>query len=180
MTGANPEHLSLAELVRSVHSLLHSLGQTVAVAESLTGGLLSAALTETPGASESFRGGIVAYATELKASVVGVAEDLLAERGAVDPAVAEALARGARERLGADWGLGITGVAGPDPQDGKSVGTVYIAIVGPPTLQAPEVVGELSLSGSRNMIRSQSVEHAVGLLRGAIAEAMAARTGSVE
>src|SRR5690606_39530601 len=100
-------------------------GQTLAVAESLTGGLLAATLVDVPGASRAFRGGLVVYATDLKASLAGVPSDLLAERGAVDPDVAVALAAGARQRCGADWGLGTTGVAGPDPQDGVPVGTVY-------------------------------------------------------
>ena len=101
----------------------------MAVAESLTGGLVVGALTETPGASATVRGGLVVYATDLKATLAGVDADLLAERGAVDPDVAAALARGARERLDATIGLGVTGVAGPDPQDDQPVGTVFVAVV---------------------------------------------------
>ena len=83
-------------------------------------------LTDTPGASATFRGGLTVYATDLKASLAGVSEDLLERKGAVDPEVAIELARGVRSRLGASWGVGVTGVAGPDPQDGRSVGTVFV------------------------------------------------------
>lgn len=169
----------MAGAVAEIHVLLGESMQTVAVAESLTGGLLAAALTETPGASATFRGGVVAYATDLKSRLLGVDADLLRRVGAVDGAVAEALARGVRERLGASWGVGVTGVAGPDPQDGKPVGTVFVAVVGPgrpesdstPGSTGPglvESVAALELGGTRNMIRVETVEHAVGLLRAAI------------
>jgi nicotinamide-nucleotide amidase len=153
---------STAVRAARLHAALTAAGQTVAVAESLTGGLLSAALTATPGASGSFRGGLVVYATDLKASLAGVAQRVLDGKGAVDPVVALELARGARTRLGASWGIGVTGVAGPEPQDGKPVGTVFVAVVGP--REAGETVSELTLAGSRNSIREQSVEHAVALL----------------
>ena len=135
-------------------------GETLAVAESLTGGLVAATLVEIPGVSTVFRGGFVVYATELKHSLAGVPADLLAERGPVDPDVALALARGARERCGADWGLGTTGVAGPEPQDGKAVGTVYVAVAGPAGAQ----VRSLRLHGSRAAIRAGSVTAALDLL----------------
>lgn len=101
----------------------------MAVAESLTGGLLAASLTETAGASATFRGGLVVYATDLKASVAGVPETLLRERGPVHSDVALALARGACRVCGADWGVGLTGVAGPAEQGDRPVGTVCIAVV---------------------------------------------------
>ncbi|NMR19532.1 CinA family protein [Cellulomonas fimi] len=110
---------------------LGRLGWTVGTAESLTGGLVASALVEVPGASRVFRGGVVAYATDLKASMLGVDAELLAARGAVDPAVAEAMAHGARDLLGADVGLATTGVAGPDPQDGAQAGTVHVAVATP-------------------------------------------------
>jgi nicotinamide-nucleotide amidase len=140
--------------------------QTVAVAESVTGGLLAAALTSTAGASATFRGGLVVYATDLKARLAGVSESLLAEQGPVAAQVALELARGARERLSASWGVGVTGVAGPEPQDGKAVGTVFVSVVGPG--DGIESVSELNLSGDRNMIRVQIVEQAVALLAGAV------------
>lgn len=133
---------------------------TVAVAESLTGGLLSAALTEVPGASAVVRGAVVAYATDLKASLLGVNEELLATQGPVNAETALAMAVGVAQRLGADIGLSTTGVAGPEPQGGKSVGTVFIACSWGKTHK----VEELSLSGTRNEIRSLTVHHALALL----------------
>ncbi|MFE5899705.1 CinA family protein [Streptomyces sp. NPDC056488] len=114
-----------------VLALLAERGQTLAVAESLTGGLVAAELTGVPGASASFRGSVTAYATALKHELLGVDAALLAERGAVDPEVASQMAAGVRARLGADWGIATTGVAGPEPQDGQPVGTVYVAVAGP-------------------------------------------------
>jgi nicotinamide-nucleotide amidase len=139
---------------------LSERGITVALAESLTGGLLCAALTEVPGASAVVRGGVVAYATELKASILGVSPELLASHGAVDGDVALEMAVGAAARLGADIGLSTTGVAGPEPQDGKAVGTVFIACV----WGNQRSVEELSLSGTRNEIRSLTVHAALRLL----------------
>ena len=112
-----------AQVVR----LLTQQGRTVAVAESLTGGLVVAALVGVPGASRVLRGAVVAYMTDLKASLLGVDPDLLARVGAVDPDVALAMARGVAERLDADYGVATTGVAGPDPQDGTPVGRIYVA-----------------------------------------------------
>src|SRR5690348_14782860 len=105
-----------------VLAALDARGETLAVAESLTGGLLAATIVDVPGASRVFRGGLVVYATELKASLAGVDAGLLAERGPVDPDVARDLARGAALRCGAQWGLSTTGVAGPDPQGGIAAG----------------------------------------------------------
>ncbi len=118
-------------LARQIVDLLTARGQTVAVAESLTGGLVAAALTSIPGASVVVRGGIVAYATDLKAALLGVPADLLARHGPVDPGVAAAMAAGVRARLGACYGVATTGVAGPGPADGKPQGTVFIAVDGP-------------------------------------------------
>lgn len=110
---------------------LAAAGQTVACAESLTGGLVCATLVSVPGASAVVRGGVVAYAVDAKAALLGVDPDLLGRVGAVDPEVAAALARGAARVLGATWGVGTTGVAGPDPSDGMPVGTVFVAVSGP-------------------------------------------------
>jgi nicotinamide-nucleotide amidase len=117
----SPEETA-AQIVR----LLTQQDRTLAVAESLTGGLLLATLISVPGASKVVRGGVVAYATDLKATLLGVDADLLDRVGAVDPTVAEAMAVGVRSRLDADYGVSTTGVAGPDPQDGHSVGTVFV------------------------------------------------------
>ncbi|SDY01393.1 nicotinamide-nucleotide amidase [Amycolatopsis xylanica] len=134
-------------------------GETVATAESLTAGLVCAALTDVPGSSRAVRGGLIVYATELKAELAGVDRDLLAEHGAVHPEVAAQLAGGARLRCRAVWGLGLTGVAGPDPQDGVSPGTVYVGLAGPVHL-----VRELRLDGDRSAIRVASVRAALDLL----------------
>lgn len=121
----------LTALAARVHALLRDRGETLATAESLTGGLVGAVLTAIPGASAIYRGGVVVYATDLKESLLGVPTGLLRERGPVDPDVAAAMAVGVRDRLAADWGVALTGVAGPEPQDGQPVGTVYIAVAGP-------------------------------------------------
>ncbi|KUL35786.1 CinA family protein [Actinoplanes awajinensis] len=144
-------------------------GQTAATAESLTGGLVAATIVDVPGASAVFRGGFVVYATELKAALTGVPKELLADRGPVDPEVAAKLAEGARERCGADWGLATTGVAGPEPQDGKPVGLVYIAVAGPDGTR----VRELKLTGNRAAIRIESVMAVLQLLTGILGSAPA-------
>lgn len=147
--------------VKNLVDVLVRRGQTLAVAESLTGGLLAATLVEVPGVSKVFRGGLVVYATDLKIKLAGVNADLLAHRGVVDPEVAAELAIGAAQTCGADWGLGTTGVAGPDPQDGVTVGTVFVGVAGPGGYR--EVRG-LRLSGDRATIRAQAVSAALLLL----------------
>jgi nicotinamide-nucleotide amidase len=139
---------------------LTATGQTVAVAESLTGGLVTAALTGVPGASAVVRGGVLAYATDLKSQVLGVDKVLLGQVGAVDPDVAEQMAAGVRSLMSATYGLATTGVAGPDQADGKPVGTVFVAVVGP----ASSRVRALRLSGGRAEVRAQSVVSVLALL----------------
>lgn len=157
-------------LAEQVHVVLRARDQTVAVAESLTAGLLSAALTDTPGASSTFRGGLVVYATDLKASLAGVPGPLLDAQGPVSPDVAAALAAGTRTRLGATWGLAVTGVAGPDEQDGVAVGTVFVGIAGPdqPAGAGSGAVRALHLAGDRAEIRRQAVLGALEVLAGAL------------
>ena len=147
-------------LVAEIHANLRRRAATVGVAESLTGGLLIAALTETPGASATVRGGLVVYATDLKASLAGVDPGLLERLGAVDPEVALALARGARRRLAATFGVAVTGVAGPQAQDGRPVGTVFGAVAGPQR----DIVESWQLAGTREEIRSDAVTHCLALL----------------
>ncbi|MFY1633195.1 CinA family protein [Solwaraspora sp. WMMB335] len=144
----------------SVTRALVERGETVATVESLTGGLVAAALVGVAGASAVFRGGLVVYATDLKSSLAGVPAQLLAERGPVDPDVAVALAEGGRSRCGADWALATTGVAGPRPQGGKPVGRVYVALAGP----TGPLVRRLDLHGGRDVIRAASVTAALRLL----------------
>jgi len=139
---------------------LTASGQTVAVAESLTGGLVAAAFTDIAGASSVVRGGVVAYATDVKARVLGVDEMLLARAGSVDAEVAEQMASGVRSLMGATYGLSTTGVAGPDPVGDKRVGTVYVAVVGPRASR----VKALELFGERAGIRAQSVLAVLALL----------------
>ncbi len=155
----------MTELAALVEQLV-ARGETVAAAESLTGGLLTATLVTVPGVSRVLRGGLVVYATDLKHSLAGVDADLLAERGPVDPDVALALARGARERCGADWGLATTGVAGPGPQDGVPAGTVYVALAGPGGIGRVRALG---IDGDRSHVRHEAVENALDLLREAVA-----------
>lgn len=126
-SGADPAAASAAELV----AVLSHAGRSIAAAESLTGGLVVAALVGVPGASSCVRGGLVAYASDVKAGLLGVPAELLAREGAVHPEVARAMARGARLLLGADYGVATTGVAGPDPQDGVAPGTFHVAVAGP-------------------------------------------------
>ncbi|MEU7101618.1 CinA family protein [Streptomyces longwoodensis] len=148
-----------------VVGLLTVRGQSLAVAESLTGGLVAAEITSVPGASKAFRGSVTAYATELKHAVLGVDADLLAARGAVDPQVAQQMAAGVRAALGADWGIATTGVAGPEPQDGQPVGTVFVAVYGPGAGSAPGgKVEALRLNGDRAEIRRESVRSVLALL----------------
>ena len=159
--------MSAAEVV----ALLSERGLTIAVAESLTGGQLVASLVDVPGASATVVGGVVAYNTAIKNSVLGVSAELLASRGAVDPEVARQMASGVRAALAidgrpADVGLATTGVAGPDPQDGKPVGTVYLGLAIGDRVESVA----LSLSGSRSEIRSATVQHALATLLAALNE----------
>ncbi|WP_072482072.1 CinA family protein [Amycolatopsis australiensis] len=148
------------EQAAALVAALTGRGETVAAAESLTAGLVCATLARVPGASAALRGGLVVYATELKAVLAGVDPQLLAEHGAVHPEVAVQLAAGAREKCGATWGLGLTGVAGPSPQDGVAPGTVHVGLAGPGT----RTVRTLTLSGDRDLIRTSSVRAAFALL----------------
>ncbi len=136
-----------ADLIAS----LRALGSTVGVAESLTGGLVVARLVQVAGASEAVRGGVVSYATDLKASILGVDAELLAAGGAVQACVAEQMASGARRVLGSTYGLATTGVAGPTEQDGQPVGRAFIAVAGPSGVQ----VRQLDLDGDRDAIREE-------------------------
>ncbi|BCW35561.1 competence protein [Arthrobacter sp. StoSoilA2] len=143
-----------------------SLGKslTVATAESLTAGMVAASLANTPGASGMLQGGVVAYQNSVKASVLGVATELLDAVGSVDGAVAEAMAEGARRACMADVGISTTGVAGPEPHDGKPVGTVFVGVAtGTGTGSF-----EFSFSGDRQSIRQQACEAALARLLDAL------------
>jgi nicotinamide-nucleotide amidase len=140
-----------------VDDLLRSRGETVAVAESLTGGLLGAALTGPAGASDVFRGGVVAYATDVKSAVLGVP----VVDGVVSADTAAAMARAARETFGSTYGVALTGVAGPAEQEGRPVGTVYAGLAAPDLVTAKE----LRLAGDRAQVRAFAVVAALNLLR---------------
>jgi nicotinamide-nucleotide amidase len=155
-----------AELARAAIGLLIRRGETIATAESLTGGLVAAALTSVPGSSEAFRGGIVSYATDLKAELLDVPADLLERHGAVHPAVARSMAEGVRARLGTEVGIATTGVAGPDPAESKPVGMVFVAVSGP----GGTVGRKLALTGDRQVIRAASVEGVLDLLVASLRE----------
>jgi len=153
-----------ADLARALVDGLVARGLMIAVAESLTGGAVVSSLVDVPGASRALRGGVVAYATDLKASLLGVDADLLAARGAVDRDVARAMATGVRERLGADVGVATTGVAGPDAQDGHLPGVVHVAAVGP----GGALVESVQLPGDRAAVRRAACELALELALGVV------------
>ncbi|NQX12981.1 nicotinamide-nucleotide amidohydrolase family protein [Microbacteriaceae bacterium VKM Ac-2855] len=150
---------------------LTASGSTIACAESLTGGALVSSLVDVPGASAVVRGGVVSYATDVKASVLGVSKERLATHGPVDARVALQMAAGARRVLGhggvpADIGVATTGVAGPEPQGGRAVGTVYIAV----SADAVDVVREYLFAGDRAAIRAAAVAAAIALVRESVAD----------
>jgi nicotinamide-nucleotide amidase len=151
MTGA-----AGATTVQQVHAALLAHGETVAAAESLTAGLFCATLASVPGASATLRGGAVVYATDLKTTLAGVPPELLAAHGPVSEATAAALAEGIRSRCAATWGIGLTGVAGPDPVDGHAPGRVYLGV----SDGLVTVVHELDLPGDRAQVRAAAVETA--------------------
>lgn len=150
--------------VDQVFDLLTASGRTVATAESLTGGLLGAVLTLRSGSSAIYRGGVVAYAVDLKHRLLGVSTELLERYGPVHPETAAAMASGVRERLGADYGLATTGVAGPEAHGAQPVGTVDLACAGPGGL----LRRRLALVGDREVIRAGAVQGALDLLVGAL------------
>jgi nicotinamide-nucleotide amidase len=124
-------------------------------------------VTDVPGASAVLRGGVVSYATEVKASLLGVNRALLSQVGAVDAEVASQMAGAVRTVLGSDWGVATTGVAGPDPQDGAAVGTVFVAVAGP----TGATVREHHFDGDRHAIRAATVRAALDELSAGLARA---------
>ena len=157
MSAGAPADVVAAGLV----SALRERGWTVATAESLTAGLVAATIADVPGASAVLRGGLVVYATELKHTLADVPEEVLDAHGAVSPETARALAAGAARRCGADVGIGLTGVAGPDRQEGVAVGTVHVGIRVPG--REPWSV-ELAVPGDRREIREGACVSALTLV----------------
>jgi nicotinamide-nucleotide amidase len=154
------------DLGAQLHAELVLRGQTVACAESMTGGGVAQELSAAPGASETFVGGVVSYATEVKTGVLGVPAELVEEHGVVSSACAEAMADGIRRVLDTDWGVSTTGVAGPTTQEGKPVGLVYVGLAGPTGTSARE----LHLDGERAEVRAAAVAAAVETLLAAVTE----------
>jgi len=144
-----------AELAARLHAELRGRGETVACAESITGGGLADLLSGTPGASATFVGGVVCYATRVKRELLGVTAAQV-----VSADCAAQLASGVRELMHSDWALATTGVAGPETQDGKPVGTVYVGLAGPRGVR----VHRLALDGDRSEVRARSCREAVQAL----------------
>jgi nicotinamide-nucleotide amidase len=160
----------LTEDARGLVADLTIRRQSIATAESLTAGLLAATLAGVPGASEVLRGGLVTYTERTKIVLAGVAPQILEAVGPVAAPTARALAVGARQRCEATWGVGLTGVAGPEPHGGHDVGTVFMGVAGPGETGAIEVV-ELHLSGTRWDIRLSAVRESISRLRVLLAAA---------
>lgn len=146
----------MTDLLKRVHLLLRAGGSTIATAESLTGGRLAVALTDVPGASETYLGGVVSYATEIKASVLDVDEGIIERHGVISPECAKAMASGVRAITGATYGISTTGVAGPADQEDKPPGTVFVGIAGPGLLEAVA----LELTGKRGQIQERTCREA--------------------
>lgn len=149
-------------LAKHVHLLLRAGGQTVATAESLTGGRLAVRFTETPGASETYLGGVVTYATELKRSMLDVDQQIVEDHGVVSAECARAMASGVKAFTGASYGIATTGVAGPSEQEGKPPGTVFVGIAGPGLVEAIA----LELDGDRDKITTRTCDEALSALAG--------------
>jgi nicotinamide-nucleotide amidase len=136
----------------TLHAELSCRGLTLATAESLTGGALGDLVSASPGASETYLGGVVSYATSVKVGLLGVRQETVDQSGVVSAACAREMANGVRRLVGADWSVSTTGVAGPSEQEGKPVGTVFVGVAGPDGA----VAHELHLEGNRAEIREQA------------------------
>jgi nicotinamide-nucleotide amidase len=147
-----------------VHELLESRNATVAAAESLTGGRLSTLLSEVPGSSSTFVGGVVTYATAMKVEILGVPEDVVETHGVVSAECAIAMARGVLSVTGATYALSTTGVAGPAEQEGKPPGTVFVGLAGPRGVSALS----LELAGDRTQITDRTCDEALSALADAL------------
>jgi nicotinamide-nucleotide amidase len=148
------------DLGAQLHAELMLRGQTAATAESLTGGSVADLVSAAPGASATFLGGVVSYATRVKQQLLGVTESTIERHGVVSAECAAEMASGIRELLGADFGVSTTGVAGPDPQEDKPVGLVYVGVAGPSGVRTQE----LHLEGGRADIRAEATRRAVAAL----------------
>ncbi|MFN6340429.1 MAG: competence/damage-inducible protein A [Cyanobacteriota bacterium] len=153
-------------LASVVLALLAERGQTLAVAESCTGGGVGAALAAVPGASQTWLGGVIAYANAAKRELLGVSPEVLERWGAVSDPVALAMATGARQRLGSDWAVAVTGIAGPGgASEEKPVGLVHVAVVGPPPFPGTSEGLRFGASRGRRAIQALSVGEALNRVR---------------
>lgn len=149
---------SIEKLAESLVKTLTTRGETIATAESITGGLISAAITAIPGASEVFLGGVVSYTNEMKKDELGISAAEIKKVGVVSEAIAVAMALAIKKKTKSTWAISSTGVAGPGPSEGVPAGTVWIAIAGPKIAQGIE----LSIAGRREIVRLGAVESALG------------------
>lgn len=156
--------------VARVGEALKRRGWRLAVAESCTGGLLGHHLTNVPGSTAYFLGGVIAYRNEIKTRLLNVREETLARFGAISPQAAQEMAEGVRRLFQADLALAITGVAGPDPEEGKPPGEIYVALAGPQGVQVRRVTG----GSDRLENKARAVEAALGLLETALEEPVTA------
>ena len=157
------------DLASNVGRLLRESGRTVAVAESCTGGMIAKILTDAPGSSDYFLGGLVTYSNAAKVELLAVREETLRSRGAVSEEAAREMARGARDRFGADLAVAVTGIAGPDggtPE--KPVGTVYFALA---RREGPEIGKKREFNGDRAAVRLAASLYALDLVRRGVADA---------
>lgn len=140
--------------------LLHASGQTLSIAESVTGGAIAKAITDVPGSSSVFLGGLVTYATESKVSLLGISREVIDRHGVVSQEVALEMARSVRAQLGSTWAIATTGVAGPGPHHGIPAGVVWIAISGPSEVTERLALGDIG----RDQVRAGAVTGALALL----------------
>lgn len=160
MSGRGDAADDVPSLVAKLAARMDTLGYRLAVAESCTGGLLAAAITDLVGVSSFFLGGVVTYADEVKQELLGVPREILSQHGAVSEPTARAMAAGVRQRLGSDVGIGITGIAGPGgATPSKPVGLVYIAVATPRQTVCRKDVWP----GDRGAVRDASVRAALRL-----------------
>ena len=149
----------IASLATKVLADLRNRDEKLATAESLTGGLLSGAITDIPGSSDVFLGGVIAYDEHIKINILKVDGQLIADHGVVSGEVARAMALGVQSIYGSDWAISTTGVAGPGPSGDVPAGTVWIAVAGPAPMEP--YLEKLSLSGNRQEVRSTTIARAL-------------------
>lgn len=147
-------------LASALQAELFRRSQMLATAESLTGGRLGDVMSAAPGASDTYLGGVISYATDVKSKVLGVSEETIDNHGVVSAECAEEMATGVRELVGADWAVSTTGVAGPTKQEDKPVGLVYIGVAGPDLVRSER----FDFDGERAEIREKVVKAAIDLV----------------